>query len=354
MKPKAPLDTAPRPRVPIPETIDLIGEQRTIQVNHCRMPDCKNFGIPARHQHGKRGPSDDRDMHYKVHSTSKGTVPSVRCKSCHDNPPMKSNASIASEIRRIVDLSGFHTPEETAACRKAQCENSWRPIGSHQSRYQKRGKAPNGGQYFRCKSCARIMLVSEPVRLHENYRLLAGDVFGRIVNKAPMRRTVAGARLKSTRSYYSILNFIHSRCRAHSGAFDRALMDGRLQLPRELNIEADAQVYQLNWISRLDRRNVELSAYCCIDSASRFVFGLHSNFHSGVDPFEINARAAKQGDMQIAEAFREHAHYWLAGDELRAGRAMSRSVVYGQDLIKQLETLYAQAASREDVENIEL
>ena len=71
------------------------------------------------------------------------------------------------------------------------------------------------------------------------------------------------------------------------------------------------------------------------------MFGLHSNFHSGVDPFEINARAAKQGDMQIAEAFREHAHYWLAGDELRAGRAMSRSVVYRQDLINQLETLYA-------------
>ena len=38
------------PRVPLPTTADLIGEERTIQVNHCRQPTCKNFGVPARHQ----------------------------------------------------------------------------------------------------------------------------------------------------------------------------------------------------------------------------------------------------------------------------------------------------------------
>ena len=347
-------ETTPRPRVPLPETIDLIGIERTIQVNHCRMPNCDNFGGPARHQHGKRGPSQDRDMHYKVHSTSKGTVPSVRCKSCKDNPPLRSNASIASEVQRMIGLNGFLRLEETEACRNADCANANRPIARYRTNYQKYGCAPNGGQYYRCKACGRVMLLSARTHLRKNYRRLASDVFGRIVNKAPMRRAVNGAGLKSPGAYYRILNFIHERCQAYSGAFDRAMLDGRLQLPRELNIEADAQVYQLNWISRLDRRNVELSAYCCVDSASRFVFGLHSNFDPGVDPFEINAQAAKQGDMQKPEAFREHAHYWLAGDELRAGRAMSRRVVERQDLINQLEMLYAEAASREDVENTEL
>ena len=343
-----------RPRVPLPASIDLIGAERTVQVNHCRMPNCDNFGVPARHQHGKRGPSADRDMQYKVHSTLKGTVPSVRCKSCLDNPPMKSNACIAAEAERLIDLSGIRTLEEKVACRNDQCDNSNRPIGLNQARYQKRGKAPNGGQYYRCKACGRIMLVSDAVRLRENNRRLAGDVFGRIVNKAPMRRTVSGAGLKSYSAYYRVLDFIHRRCRAYSGVFDRAMVDGRLQLPREMNIETDAQVYQLNWISRLDRRNVELSAYCTVDSKSRFIFGLHSNFDPNVDPFEINRQAAKRGDLQVPEAFREQAHYWLAGDELRAGRAMSRSVIDRQDLISQLEALYNQAASREDVENIEL
>ena len=233
VKPVNPSEAAPRPRVPIPDTIDLIGEQRTIQVNHCRMPDCKNFGIPARHQHGKREPSDDRDMHYKVHSTSKGTVPSVRCKSCNDKP--------ADEIKHL-HCGGVQTsrgPEcDSGRWRKPflvgtlSASTRDRPIAHYPLSYHKRGTGPGGGQYYGCKACRKTVLVSDPVRLRQKHRAIAADVFGRIVNKAPVRRTVAGARLKSTRSYYSILNFIHSRCRAHSGAFDRALMDGRLQLPR--------------------------------------------------------------------------------------------------------------------------
>ena len=198
------------------------------------------------------------------------------------------------------------------------------------------------------------MLLSDPVRLWEKNKSLAVDVFSRIVNKSPMRRTVRGAGLKSNGSYYAILDFIHSRCRAYSGAIDRALIDGRLQLPKEMNIEADAQSYTLNWISRLDRRNVEVSTYCSVDSASRFVFGLHANYDPGVDPFLINKRAAEQGDLFNSEAYREYPQYWLAGDEVNAGRGMNRRRVDQEQLVAQIETLYARAASREDVENIEL
>ena len=31
------------PRVPLPATIKLPGIERDIQVNHCKMPDCRNF-----------------------------------------------------------------------------------------------------------------------------------------------------------------------------------------------------------------------------------------------------------------------------------------------------------------------
>ena len=86
------------PRVPLAATINLPGSQRTLQVNHCKMPDCSNFGVPARTEKGKPGPSADRDLHYKVHSTAKGTIPAVRCKACLDLPPIKSNASIRAEV----------------------------------------------------------------------------------------------------------------------------------------------------------------------------------------------------------------------------------------------------------------
>ena len=35
---------AQRPQVPLPASIDLIGAERTLQVNHCRMPVCLRLG----------------------------------------------------------------------------------------------------------------------------------------------------------------------------------------------------------------------------------------------------------------------------------------------------------------------
>ena len=344
-----------RPRVPLPASITLPGAERTIQVNHCKMPTCSNFGVPARWQPGKTGRSPDRDMHYRLHSTGKGMIPCIRCKGCLDNPPIKSNASIAREVERLAEESGIWALEEQKGCGNAECENHARPIAFHREEYRKFGTSKSGGQYYECRRCRRRTLISDPVRLHNLNRRFAVDVFSRVANKSPVRGTVRGARLKSTQAYYQILDFIYRRCQTYSGGVDRALIEGRLRLPKDLNVQTDAQIYQLNWASRLDRRNVELSAYCTIDAESRFVLGFHSNFDGRVDPFEINAESVLNGDLERPEPFREHGHYWLVGDELRAGRAMARSSeVAHVELQAQIEHLYAAAASRKDVENIEL
>ena len=34
-----------QPRIPLPATTHLVGERRNIQVNHCRMPGCDNYGV---------------------------------------------------------------------------------------------------------------------------------------------------------------------------------------------------------------------------------------------------------------------------------------------------------------------
>ena len=343
------------PRVPLPATTQLIGTQRNIQVNYCRIPDCDNFGVPAQSEHAKPGPSKGRDPNYIVQATKKGTVPSLRCKACRDNPPIKSNAAIAAEIERLTDADGLLQLEETTGCRNTECADFGLPIAFNRSRYLKKGKVPGYGQRYQCKSCGSKMLLSRPVRLHDGHRRMAVDVFSRIANKSPVRGTIRGARMASTSSYYDLLAFIHDRCRTYSGAVDRALMDGKLTLPVEMNIESDSQIYTLNWPSRLDRRNIDLSCYCTVDAASRFILGMHSNFDDRVDPFAINREAALNGDMKRAEAFREFAQYWLAGDELKAGRAMARKFKLKQDnLEQQIMELYASAASREDVENIEL
>ena len=345
------------PRVPLPATIDLIGEQRTLQVNHCPNPHCENYGVPARSERGKPGPSPDRDMAYKVHSTSKGSTPSIRCKSCGGNPPLKSNAGIAAEIERMLAAEAIQKYEEITGCSDWDCKNHARPVALHKKQYRKRGLPASGqGHYYECKCCGRKTLVSDPIRLHGTNRSRAADIFGRIANKSPVRGTVRGSGCRGTAGYYRIVDFIVARCRSCSGAIDRALIEGRLSFPKNLVIESDAQEYTLNWVSRLDRRNVVLSSYCTADSRSGFVLGMHANFDGRVNPFEINVEAAGNGDLEVPDPFRQYAQYWLAGDELRAGRAMHQRL-HKHDAVAlrhQIAALYATADTRADVEDIEL
>ena len=78
--------------------------------NQFRQPNYTNFGIPAQTEPGKIGSSADRDMHYKAHSTNKGAAPSFKCNACGKNPLMKSNPSIAAEIRRLMRVGGAQNP----------------------------------------------------------------------------------------------------------------------------------------------------------------------------------------------------------------------------------------------------
>ena len=105
----------------------------------------------------------------------------------------------------------------------------------------------------------------------------------------------------------------------------------------------------------MDRRNVEIFGYCSVDSDSRYILGFHQNYDPEVDGFEINTEAARIGDMSAKEPYRKFARYWLAGDDLRAGRSKNfKTRNIRTELASQIEALYAAAASREDVEDIEL
>ena len=344
-----------RPRIPLQAILDFPAAQLTVQVNHCRNPRCRNYGVPARTARQRPGPSPERDRNYKIQSTNKGLVPAIRCHVCDESPPIRSNSAIAAEVRRLLHEDQLWTPAERTACCNAGCDNRHYPIGRYPDKYRRAGFTPGGDQYYRCTACGARPLVSDPVRLQAGSRQAAVDVFSRIANKSPVRGVVRGARLKSTAAYYRILDFIHRRCQAHSGAVDRALMDGRLRLPESMHIESDAQVYTLNWISRMDRRNVDIASYCSVDTDSRFILGLHGNFDAAADAFAINAAAAKSGDMARPEPFRRDACYWLAGDELRAGRSKNfTDPATRRGLADAIELLYSRAASRADVEDIEL
>ena len=322
------------------------------------MPASDNFGQPASHLPQKPGPSPNRDTRYKIHSTNKGQVPSIKCKSCGENPPLKSNECIALEIERLAGSHGLLTPEESACCPNPDCRNHGQSLAAlGREGYHRQGR-PRGRRSvrYRCKECGRWFSVGTPVRLHDRNRRLAADVFSRIANKSPVRRSIHGSGVRSTDSYYAILRFIHGRCRAHSGAIDRALIDGRLTLPERLVVQTDAQEFTLNWTSRSDRRNVVLSSYSTIDAKSGFVLGMHANFDGRFNSLAVNRAAAHAGDFDLPEPFRRFAHYWLAGDDLASSRALGQKLRKHDrvDLLEQIATIYRDAETREDVEGVEL
>lgn len=326
----------------------------SLQINFCKNPQCENFGIPAREEPGKPGPSPDRDLHYKVTNTAKGRTPALLCKSCKEKIPIKSNAGISAEFDRIA-RSALSTTEKLA-CKTTECPNFGCSVGAHPGLYSKAGvHSITGEQLYRCKECHKRLLASNPVRLHHKTQYLASDLFSRVVNKSPVRGSIRGMSIKSTNSYYPILEFINRRCNQLSGMFDRRMIDGEASLPKTLKLSVDVQEYHLNWTNKQDRRNTQFSTVCSVDQESRFILGMCANYDKNADSFQINKEASLNGDALKPEAFRQYAQYWLSFDEFMGGRKMGQKLGYTktQDVLQQIADIYASAQSREDIENRE-
>ncbi len=348
---------APRTlRVPDMASACILGEPFPIQTNHCRTPDCVNFGAPARTRPGKTGPSKDRDPRYRVISTAKGQEPAIECKACRGKGAVRSNAAIAEEIGRIADYA--RPLEHRFACKTEGCANQGLSIGEHPGRYWKRGfYKTQENRYYQCKACWRRVLVSRKApRIHARNQGRAVDVFSRIANKSPMRRTVVGAGLDSCKDYYTTLAFIHRRCSELNGAFTRSFLTGARRLPAQMDIATDSQSLMVNWPRKALRRTVEMTSCCSVDAASRFILELDVNHDPRFDAFEVNRESAARGDMTRKEAFRKYARFWLAGDEMRSGRTGQRRMgrAAAEQAVGDIQNAFRGAHSWDDVAEMEI
>ena len=343
-------------RVPDIADARILGEPFPVQTNHCRTPGCPNFGMPARTKRGKTGPSRDRDLRYKMNSTAKGQEPAIECKACRGKGAIRSNAAIAEEIGRIADYA--RPLEYRFACKTEGCANEGLSIGEHRDRYRKCGhyRTPEN-PYYQCKACLRRVLVSHKApRIRAANQALAADVFSRIANKAPMRRTVVGAGLRSCRDYYTTFDFIHRRCREVNGAVTRAFLTGARRLPAAMDIAIDSQSLMVNWPRRVQRRTVEMTSCCSVDTGSRFILELDVNHDPRFDAFDVNQESAERGDMTRKEAFRKYARFWLAGDEMRSGRTGQRRMgrAAAEQAVGNIQDAFRVANAYDDVAEMEI
>ena len=343
-------------RVPLSATNPL-DRSKDIQVNHCRMPECDNYGVAAKTENIKPGPNKNGDKHYIVTSTNKGRVPSIKCKCCGENPPIKSNDGIVSEIDRLSSHLKIPTDK---SCTNKECKNHGLSFSNHPELYHKYGYRKDTREPIKkCGNCGtQFSLSQDAVKIYPKHQHLASDVFSRITNKSPVRRTLNGiGKLGENNDlYYSITRFINRRCNRLSGGLERKMMDGEIKLPKSLSLSTDIQEYHLNWTNRLDKRNPIFSAIGTVDNDSKYLFGMDVNYDAEVDAFKINQQSAINGDLNKQEAFRQYAQYWLVGDEYKSGRANSRKIGLekSNDIIQQIQEAYSQAQSREDIEDKEM
>ncbi len=315
-----------------------------IQVNFCKNPHCKNFGVPASSETQRKGPGTAvKNDGYRIGVYGKPGMPMIRCQLCGESPPMKSNQGIFEELSRI---SFFLS---RPCCPTKDCPNYGVPADDNKALYQAFGTAKSGAKRYRCKACHTTFSSRPPgipTRLHKKPHKNA-TVFRALVNKAPFRRICEMAEI-SPPTLYDKIHFLHRQCLAFVAEREKHLPSRKAQ---RAYVSVDRQEYTMNWPNRNDRRNSSLWAIGSADTASGYVFGVHLNHDPSLDPRIIEQDALNCGDYRAAPPFRKHARLWLKGEYAESvGRPLIKTTVSMGSLTGDITMRYDQALQRNDIE----
>lgn len=322
-----------------------------IQVNHCKNPQCDNYGVYASANTQSRGPASKElkaknDSAYSVHGGGK-SYPLLRCKGCGETPPIKSNLAISDELER---LSAYLTPNPEPGCLNTKCGNYGAGITSSPKLYQCFGKTRSGSSRYRCKACKKTFSVGgSTLRQKQPYK--NKTIFKLLMNKSPFRRICEIAEIGKGALYWKI-NFIHEQCLKFAADRERQLQS--MQFDR-LYLSTDRQDYTVNWTRRKDKRTVQLTSIGTADNTSGYVFGMNLNFDASINQDDVESAAKENGDYDLALPFRRHARLWLLGDynQAKAEAKNKKDEVPAGSLLAEIESTYKNAESRIDVEKTE-
>lgn len=327
------------PRIPL--------EVNGIQHNHCKNPNCNNFGIPAETTKATYGSNS-----YIVVGGSKGgeNVPHLKCNSCGEVFPMKSNQGIKEELDRISSYLALSNASDKATCPNGACTNHAVPITTPKA-YRSFGTSSSGSKRVQCCSCKKTFSIKQKptVGQHETHKNI--DIFMQLMNKVPLRRIVHMTGI-SFKVLYNRIDFIHQQCLKFSADRENNLKDMSFD---RMYISVDRQDYTVNWADRKDKRNVVLQAITSVDNTTGYVLAMQPNFDPSLNKDLIEAKAQAINDNGVKEPFRKYARLWLDKDYQEAAlrNKQRRKKAESNSLASQIESKYSEADTRDDVERFE-
>lgn len=316
-----------------------------IQVNFCKNPACRNFGVPAEERATGRKQARRGSPYRSVGSSS--SVASILCQLCKEIPPIKSNLAISEEYERFLsDLSG----PAPATCPDENCINHSVPITTGNLHYHAIGKTPSGSPRYRCKACGRTFAIVAKAGLRQRESHKNRMIFSLLMNKSPMRRICEVADIHAP-TLYQRIDFFYRQCKAFAAAREKALLEG---MPiRRLYLAVDRQDYIVNWSNQDDKRNVVLRAVGSADDETGYVFGMHLDFDPSLDPAAIEKNAAARNDHALSYPFRRYARLWLKADYtdlVRQRRRAQKRVSRSAGVAAEVAAVYEDIKDRPDIE----
>jgi transposase-like protein len=239
-----------------------------IQVNFCRNPRCKNFGVPPRVGDIRRG----QPGHYHLDPSGRDGY-KLRRALCNRLSVLFTNAGIAIEVDRLRTANGLLRPD---SCPTKSCANTRLPVSSHPKRYYRHGQTSSGRPRWRCRACKKAFTIEDDVR-----KKTAGDVNGEIVrdlvNRASLNAILRKTQISPT-ALYDRIDLIHRQMIAFEAFKVRRLLRTDKKHRKHFALATDAQDQWGNWESQDRRFGVSISTLSTADNYSGFIFRTDTSF----------------------------------------------------------------------------
>lgn len=324
------------PRVPL--------EHCGIQYNFCKNPGCSNFGVPASQE--KKYGGNTYNLTGATRAEGFVNIPLLRCNSCGEHFPMKSNQGISEEINRISKY--LEISKEKVCCSNQDCSNHKIPVGTKKA-YRSYGATKAGAKRYRCNVCLTTVSIAKDTQWqHDTHKNI--EIFKLLVNKVALNRIIEITGV-SWAVLYNRIDYIHKQLMAFVSNRENKLKDMSFD---RLYLSVDRQEYTINWTERKDKRNTTITGITSADNKTGYVFGIHPNFDYSLDKTKVESEAKTIGDITKTPPFRKYARLWLEKDYSDSiKRSGLRHKKASSSLIQDIANTYNNAQQREDIEEFD-
>jgi len=291
-----------------------------VNVNFCKNIHCASFGIPEELHRRNRKKGAPPTVGSYIRDSAASYDPKMKCCVCGQKPPIRNNAAIVDDLKRISSYLSQIEP----SCPNASCQMHGTPLSMGGKDYSAFGTTAAGTARWRCNACLKTFTVGGKSTLKHKQPHKNRDVFMLLMNKVALSR-IAEITGLDRKTIYGKIDFIHRQALLLIQSREKALLAG-FQLPK-MYVAVDRQTHLVNWRSRKDRRNVQLNAIGTADLTTGYVFGMHLNFDASVDSADIEAKAIAAGDYGKHAPDRIYSRFWLKNDyDAAITKASSRAV----------------------------